>query len=324
MSAAAFYCVADERYFLGAVAMINSLRLLGHSEQVHLLDCGLRPEQREILGGHVTLLENRERTPPWLAKTIAPLEHPAEVMILIDADMIVTRPLVELIERAGSDRVVVFENDTDRFVSDWGELLDLGPARRRPYVSSGLILLSGRSGKTVLALLDEHQRSVDVERTFARAADADYPFLYPEQDVLNAILSTSIPEEQIVSLANRLAPNPPYEGLRIVDEALLRCRHPDGVEPFVLHQFVRKPWLEPMYHGIYSRLMARLLLGGDVAIKLSPQSVPRRMRNGARAGAERMIVNATDLGRWYLTERLPRWVKGRSAAARGHGGRRNR
>ena len=30
MTDAAFYCVADERYFLGAVAMINSLRLVGH------------------------------------------------------------------------------------------------------------------------------------------------------------------------------------------------------------------------------------------------------------------------------------------------------
>ena len=34
MSRAAFYCVADERYFLGLVGMLNSLRLLGHREPV--------------------------------------------------------------------------------------------------------------------------------------------------------------------------------------------------------------------------------------------------------------------------------------------------
>ena len=53
--AAAFYCVADERYFLGAVGMINSLRVLGHDEPVFLLDCGLTAEQRRLLA----------RTPRW-------------------------------------------------------------------------------------------------------------------------------------------------------------------------------------------------------------------------------------------------------------------
>ena len=44
---AAFYCVADARYFLGAVGMINSLRVLGHEETVYVLDCGLTDGQRE-------------------------------------------------------------------------------------------------------------------------------------------------------------------------------------------------------------------------------------------------------------------------------------
>ncbi len=139
-------------------------------------------------------------------------------MILIDADMIATRPLTELIERAAGDRVVVFRNDTDRFVAEWGELLDLGPVRRRPYVSSGLIALGGATGDTVLGLLDDRQRRVDIEQTFARRATPDYAFLYPEQDVLNAILATRVDEERIVTLDNRLAPNPPYRGLRIADE----------------------------------------------------------------------------------------------------------
>jgi hypothetical protein len=34
---AAFYCVADERFFLGAVGLINSLRLVGHAEPIYLL-----------------------------------------------------------------------------------------------------------------------------------------------------------------------------------------------------------------------------------------------------------------------------------------------
>jgi hypothetical protein len=242
-------------------------------------------------------------TPPWLAKTIAPLADPAPVMVLIDADMIVTRPLTGLIESAAAGRVVVFRNDTDRWVDGWGELLDLGRMRRRPYVSSGLVIAGGETGHETLGLLDDRQQRVDIGRTFAYTEGDDYPFLYPEQDVLNAILASRIDEERIETLDNALAPNPPYRDVRIADEATLRCVGAGGTEPYVLHQFVRKPWLEPTYHGVYSRLMARLLLGDDVAIRVPPDTLPTRMRTGPLARAERLAVNAFDLGRWYLERR---------------------
>ena len=89
MSRAAFYCVADERYFLGLVGMLNSLRLLGHREPVYVLDAGLTRDQRELLAPRERRRGDRA-TAPWLAKTLAPMRDPAEVMILIDADMIVT------------------------------------------------------------------------------------------------------------------------------------------------------------------------------------------------------------------------------------------
>ena len=86
---AAFYCVADERYFLGAVGLVNSLRLVGHDEPVFVLDCGLTASQRELLSGSATVVEAPEDAAPWLAKTVAPIRHPARAMVLIDADMIV-------------------------------------------------------------------------------------------------------------------------------------------------------------------------------------------------------------------------------------------
>ena len=89
--------------------MVNSLRVHGHSDPVYVLDCGLDPDQRDLLAPHATLVPAPSEAPPWLLKTVAPLRHPAEVMVLIDADMIVTRPLTdrptvffELIERHGS------------------------------------------------------------------------------------------------------------------------------------------------------------------------------------------------------------------------------
>jgi hypothetical protein len=179
------------------------------------------------------------------------------------------------------------------------------------------VLLGGRAGREVLELLDDRQRRVDFELTFYGRDAPEYPFRYPEQDVLNAILATSVDPDAVQTLGDRLAAVPPYRGLRLVELRALRCAYPDGVEPYVLHQFIRKPWLEPMYHGIYPRLLARLLLGDDVAVRVPQAQVPVRMRDGPRARAERTLVNALDLGRWYLGERMPRWVAGRARALRG-------
>ena len=52
----AFYCVSSRIYFLGAVGLVNSLRLIGHTEPIFLLDCGLTPAQRERIAPHVTLV----------------------------------------------------------------------------------------------------------------------------------------------------------------------------------------------------------------------------------------------------------------------------
>jgi hypothetical protein len=302
---AAFYCVSDARYFLGAVAMINSLRLQGHDQPVYLLDCGLTEAQRELLAPQVRVFPAPAGTAPYLLKTVLPLAEPAPVAVLIDADMIATSPLDELIASAAEGLVVAFRNDTDRHVPEWGGLLELGSIRRRPYVSSGLVALGGEEGGEVLRLLDDRQRRVDMEETFYGRNSDGYAFLYPEQDVLNAILC-SRPAERALALDHRLAPNPPFDGLRLLDEERLRCAYADGAGPYVLHHYLRKPWLEPMYHGVYSRLLARLLLGDDVAIRVPAEQVPRRMRPGVLARLERARVDAIDLLGWRLRGALPR------------------
>jgi hypothetical protein len=311
MSPAAFYCVTDQRYFLGAVGLINSLRLVGHAEPIHVLDCGLDRRQRELLAPHVTLTTVESDTPPWLLKTVAPLRHPAEVMVLIDADMIVTRPLDELIERAAAGEVLAVENDTDRFVPEWGELLGLGPVRRQTYVSSGLVLMSGSRGAEMLTLMDRLQDRIDFDRSFWRGNVADYPFLYGDQDVLNAILATCVPATQTVTLPHRLAPTPPYGRLRAQDPATLRCAYPDGTEPYVLHNFYRKPWLVPMRSSIYSRLLTRLWLSHDVPIQLPRSAVPLRMRTGRAAAAARLAVDVLVGVPSYLHHRLSARPRGK-------------
>ena len=311
----AFYCVTDRRYFLGAVALTNSLRLLGHREPIYVLDCGLEEGQRRLLGAEVELVAAPAKEPPWLLKTIAPLRHPAEVMVLIDVDMIATRPLGELIERARSGRILAFANDRQRFVPEWGELLELGPVRRQPYVSSGFVALGREPGLGVLELLADRQRRVDFERTFWRANERDYPFLYADQCVLNAILaSQALAPERLEVLPHRLAPTPPFRGLRVVDSGRLRCAYGDGAEPYVVHHFTTKPWLESTFDGVYSRLLRRLVDGEGIAVRVPPSQLPRRLRQGARGYASRKAINARERFRWHVGDPLAERL-GRRAAA---------
>ncbi len=141
--------------------MVNSLRLFGHSEPIFMLDCGMSPTQRELVCDEVTVVRAPDDSQPFLLKTIAPLRHPAEVMVLIDADMIVTRSLAGLIERASGGRAVAVEDRLDRFFPEWGELLGTGTARRRPYISSSLMFLGGDFGVRVI---EEVGRGIHADR----------------------------------------------------------------------------------------------------------------------------------------------------------------
>jgi hypothetical protein len=297
---AAFYFVADSSYFLGAVGLVNSLRVHGHREPLFALDCGLTAAQRALLEPEATIVTAPDDSPPWLLKVVAPLRHPAEVMVLIDADIVVTRSLRDLIERAKKPGVIAFENDTDRFVPEWGRLLGLGEVRRQPYLTSGFVFLGDPTGREVLSLMAELQDHVDFDRTFWRAREPDYPFLYGDQDVFNAILASRVPSERVVSLPNRLAPNPPFRGLHPLGKDGLRWAYDDGLEPYAVHHHTAKPWLEPTYDGVYSRLLRRLLAGAEMPVKVPRRQIPLRMRSGLVAYAERKRINARERWRWRV------------------------
>jgi len=304
---AAFYCVSSGEYFLGAVAMINSLRLLGHAEPVHLLDCGLSPAQRQALAGEATVAAAPPGRDPFELKTVLPLQRPATTAVLIDTDMIATRPLTPLIEAAATGRVVGFANPSDRFVEAWGAVLGLGSLRRLRYMCSGLVALGGDLGAEVLAALDRLQRQVDFERSCFHRHDDAYELLYADQDVLNAILASSTCAGRVDVLDARLAPMVPFTGLELIDRASLRCAFADGTEPYVVHHSLApKPWQRPAYDGVYSQLLRRLLTGEDVAIRLPPEWLPGELRTGFAAGARRLRVKARQQLAWRLGEPPPR------------------
>ncbi len=314
---AAFYCISSEVYFLGAVGLINSLRLVGHDEPIFLLDCGLEPHHRELVAPHVTLVDAPSDAPPYMLKTVAPRRHPADVRVLIDVDMVATRPLRPLIDSVVQGGVAAVKDRLDRFVPEWGELLDLGAIEQRPYLSSGMVCLGGAPGEEVLELWSDRLRRVDFGRSYFADDVAGYPFRYIDQDVLNAVIAARVDPERAAVIEARLAPSQPFRGLRVRDEATLRTAYSDGTEPYVLHHpYPRKPWLERMYHGLYSRLLARLLLGDDVAVRVPHDEVPLRMRGGFVAGLERKRVDAQDLVRWYARDVIPEWVEARVGALR--------
>ena len=128
-------------------------------------------------------------------------------MVLIDADMIVTRPLAELIDRPrGSGAWSPSPTTSTASSPEWGELLELGTARPRALRLLGPSWRwTARWAISVLNLMQDRGERVDFERTFWRANDAaGYPFLYADQDVLNAILATRVEPRSVRTLDARL------------------------------------------------------------------------------------------------------------------------
>ena len=116
-----------------------------------------------------------------------------------------------------------------------------------------------------------------------------------------------------MALENRLAPNPPFQGLRVLDRATLRCADRDGTEPYALHNFYRKPWLVRTRSNPYSRLLTRVVLGPDVTLRLDPSELPLRLRAGLQAQAARLAVDVVIGVPAYVHRRVspgPRGSKG--------------
>jgi hypothetical protein len=305
MSGVAFYCVTGRDFFPGAVALVNSLRLNGHFDPIRVLDCGMDPEQRDQLASQATILPAPSDAPPSMLKLVAPQALPADVMFLLDADIIVTRPLDDLITEAARGRLVAFENESSRFFPQWGEMLGLGPVRRGRYVMSSAIGLDRQLGRQILPLVEAKQLEVDTDRTWlAGSRDEAAPFFYADQDVLNAVIAARLGTDRVFALDSRLAAVPPFEGLRIVDARAARCAYPDGSEPYLLHHYFRKPWLVRMRSNVYSRLLTRLLLANDVALRLDPAAVPPRLRTGPAAALVRAAVDVVVGGPAALRRRL--------------------
>lgn len=282
MEPLAFYCVCNHTHFLGLVALINSMRLVGHDETVYVLDCGLEPDQRRLLDAHAVLEPAPRSVHPVMLKNVLPLRRPAEVMAVVDVDVIVTRPIVDLVETTRREgKPLFFLNDrTDRFHPEWEEL-GFGPPVPHEYITTGQYVLPAEAGQRFLKVFEGALRRLDLTQTLInREIRPRDPFYYPEMDVLNALVGTAIPMESFLLAEPDLVAYWPFPDLRVEDTKALDCRLPTGFRPALLHHILEKPWVVPVSSNPYTRLMTRLLCESDVAIRVPRVMIPRRLRPG--------------------------------------------
>lgn len=289
MPAVAFYCVADSRHFPGAVALLNSLRLVGHREPFVVLDAGLAPDQRERLSRHAEVLPAPPGGHPVLLKWVAPIGRPSRVTVIVDADVVLVRSVASLLSQAAKGSIVAFaDQHPDRYSPRWGEFVGPGPGRRQPYVNAGFLVLPEGIGRQALERVADAQSRIDLSGTRLGDADVDDPFYHPDQNVWNGVLSTLVQPDQLTVLPYELAPHAPFRGVELEDARSLACRYPDGAMPYLLHHIQRKPWLSPTRANAYSRLLPRLLLASDLELRLEQTELPLRFREGILASVERL------------------------------------
>ena len=279
---ARFFTISDPAFFVGTVALVNSLRITGHEQEVVVLDRGLTARQRELLAPSVTLVDvPAGHADPYLVKPFPALVDTDGVVVLLDSDMVVTDSLEPVLERAAAGAICVFPDhpaDLDRWFAEWHELFGLGaPLRRGDYLNAGFVAVSTARWPGFFPRWWEACARIPAERETLTDPE---PLAQLDQDALNALLLSEIPEGAVGQL-------PSYEWdlrrVSVVDPRTLECRA-EGVRQPLLHAWLRpKVWQgrENVHANAYERLLPRILFAPDAAIRLDANDVPRWLRPGA-------------------------------------------
>ncbi|MEI9941311.1 MAG: glycosyltransferase [Pseudomonadota bacterium] len=283
-----FFTVSDSRYFLGVTAMVNSLRICGHTEEIVVLDCGLTPDQRQLLRKECSvrpLLESRQASHPTYYKLSAPRAHSAEKVVLIDSDMIVTGHLGGLLEDLERGKIVGYPDpEGDRWFGEWEKIFELpGPPRQQSYMNAGFVAFSRAVYPELLEdWWNACSRTLDqpaTTRDGGRGATAQ-----GDQDALNAVLMSRYPKDAIKLRNGNEAPQAEAlrRGVKIINLHTLACEY-RGERTLVLHQAgANKPWrsVTGMRKTAFVDLMRRLLNSEDIAIRPAPSAIPFWLKGG--------------------------------------------
>ncbi|MBV1834078.1 glycosyltransferase family protein [Novacetimonas pomaceti] len=285
-----FYTICDEHYFEGLVALINSLVLTGHHQRIRVGDCGLNERQKALLRtyGQVELfwLDPSKIKNPGQYKAFAHLANASGIVVIIDADMIITGSLAPLINQARAGGICAFPNPIDdRWYAQWEDIFQLPrPPRRQTYICSAFVAFSVDRWPRLLGQWWKACEAIHSHPTYQEGTDWDAPTAQSDQDALNAVLMSEYAEDAL-----SLAPVEDqvyrwdFRLLETLDVRNLRCRF-QGKTPLILHAALTpKPWDEGgAGNDTYFKFLRRLLLGRDVTLRvpvdmLTPVTAPGLM-----------------------------------------------
>ena len=323
---AQFFTIADRRFYLGAVALLNSLRLTGNVGDLIVLDVGLTPEQRVSLERRATVvrISAKDLGHPVLAKAFPHVLGAEGTIALVDSDMMLTSSLSNIISLAEEGKICVFPNHytaRDRWFAEWQEIFELPtPPRHQTYFNSGFVCFSTHHWPDLLRLYwDACQkippqrvyRGASVRGDFGTKAPSD-PVSLPDQDALNALLMSVIPPEAIAELPpEEQATRGDLTRVQIIDEQRLTC-FLDGRPTTILH-YTRNPkaWERSNWWRVrwdaFTLLMPRVLLAADVPLRVKATMIPVWARSGRLSHA---CLRGLDLGHRVAA---PLWRKARKA-----------
>jgi hypothetical protein len=336
---ATYYTITDEGFFVGTVALLNSLRLTGHHGEIVALDCGLTPTQRTRLAPHCRVVPAHRESGYWgyPLKPFAWRPDVDGVVVMIDSDILVTGSLDTLVSDAARGKIGMFVDlmailatPPNRSFPEWQKALELvGPLRRQPYLNAGLIAFSVAAWPHLLDRWRETCRLAATASENGRQRDlrwSEDPFAYPEQDALNAILMSEVASEALAMYDYALAPiTDARASVELRDVGRLRCVN-DARDTLLLHHTGRpKPWERRAWvagpYSAFAGLLPRVLFGGDVALRLDPADVPAWLRPDARGGAVRVGVRSLHTTLRLGSAVLPANIKARiSSQLRGWAG----
>jgi hypothetical protein len=335
---ATFYTVSNSRFFLGTVALLNSLRLTGNQGPLVVLDAGLSSLQRARLGRHCTIAE----LPVEVAANLA-LSKPfpyylgaTGTVIIIDSDVIVTQSLEPILIEAERGKICAVPDPDDlRWFGEWQEIFELeGRPRRQPCVNSGFLAFSTWHWPRLLERWWQAcQRVPHARVTWGQAArsrvvvavraprsgSAD-PIDGPlgDQDALNALLMTEFPAEALSLLPSEVEVFRVHlMQARIVDQRTLACTFRARQTLLLHYNGSPKPWESAAWAQVrpdpYVSLLPRVLLGKGVALRLERRDLPIWLTGGVRG---RIAIAILDLLHVVFAAVLDRMAVGPSQRAR--------
>lgn len=289
-----FYTMGDSRYFLGAVALVNSLRRVGHHEPITMLDLGLTEAQRVTLAAECEIVDlpRFAGDHPFTFQPYPHLLDPHGICVILDSDVIVTGRLDGLVDAARCGSIGAFADNFSRFEPAWDSLFQLrAPLVPSTYVNSGIVALHGSRHREFLARWWNLCRSLDV----AMPPSLTNPVGFADQDALNALLMSEFRDEQFV-VEDVLASIGPLSlrATKVADVDSLRCVR-DNRQVVALHSTSQpKPWSHQarflLRRNAYITSLSSLLCSEQNAIHVSRGDIPLWLKPGARAAATRLLM----------------------------------